>query len=57
MIFKCINDRINYNNSRMSNILVKKCEYQSNKFNEEEKEGDILKYDDLSSCLYDDNED
>ena len=52
-----LNDCINFNNSSMSNIIVKKWEYQSNKFIEEEKECDILKNDDLSSCLSDDDED
>ena len=52
-----LNDCINFNNSSMSNILVKKWEYQSNKFIEEEKECDILRNDDLSSCLSDDDED
>ena len=52
-----LNDCINFNNSSMSNLLVKKWEYQSNKFIEEEKECDILKNDDLSSCLSDDDED
>ena len=52
-----LNDCINFNNSSMSNIFVKKWEYQSNKFIEEEKECDILKNDDLSSCLSDDDED
>ena len=52
-----LNDCINFNNSNMSNILVKKWEYQSDKFIEEEKECDILKNDDLSSCLSDDDED
>ena len=40
-----------------SNLSEKKWEYQSNKFIEEENECDILKNDDLSSCLSDDDED
>ena len=54
---KYLNDCINYNNSSMSNLLEKKWESQSNKFIEEEKEYDIIKNDDLSSCLSDDDED
>ena len=54
---KYLNDCINDNNLSMSNLLEKKWEYQSNKFVEEEKECDILKNDDLSSCLSDDDED
>ena len=54
---KYLNDCINDNNLSMSNLLEKKWEYQSNKFIEEEKECDILKNDDLSSCLSDDDED
>ena len=54
---KYLNDCINYNNSSMSNLLEKKWESQSNKFIDEEKEYDIIKNDDLSSCLSDDDED
>ena len=54
---KYLNDCINDNISSMSNLLEKKWEYQSEKFIEEEKECDILKNDDLSSCLSDDDED
>ena len=54
---KYLNDCINDNNSSMCNLLEKKWESQSNKFIEEEKEYEILKNDDLSSCLSDDDED
>ena len=54
---KYLNDCINDNNMSMSNLLEKKWENQSNKFIEEEKEYDIIKNDDLSSCLSDDDED
>ena len=54
---KYLNDCINDNNLSMSNLLEKKWENQSNKFIEEEKEYDIIKNDDLSSCLSDDDED
>ena len=54
---KYLNDCINDNNTSMSNLSEKKWEYQSNKFIEEENECDILKNDDLSSCLSDDDED
>ena len=54
---KYLNDCINDNNLSMSNLFEKKWESQSNKFIEEEKEYDILKNDDLSSCLSDDDED
>ena len=54
---KYLNDCINDNNMSMSNLLEKKWENQSNKFIEEEKEYNIIKNDDLSSCLSDDDED
>jgi hypothetical protein len=54
---KYLNDCINDNNSSMCNLLEKKWESQNNKFIEEEKEYEILKNDDLSSCLSDDDED
>ena len=45
------------NNSNMSSPLEKKISFSNDKFIENEKECDILKNDDLSSCLSDDDED
>ena len=49
---KCIKD----NNSILTSPLEKKSEFSKSKFFEEEKECDILKNDDLSSCLSDDED-
>ena len=49
---KCIKD----NNSILTSPLEKKSEFSNSKFFEEEKECDILKNDDLSSCLSDDED-
>ncbi len=53
---KYINQCIKNNNSNISSPFDKKSEYSNNKFFEDEKECDILKNDDLSSCLSDDED-
>ena len=53
---KYINECIKNNNSNISSPFDKKSEYSNNKFFEDEKECDILKNDDLSSCLSDDED-
>jgi len=54
---KYVNQCIKDNISRISTPLEKTNELSRNKFFEDEKDSDILKNDDLSSCLSDDDED
>ena len=49
---KCIKD----NNSNITSPLEKKLDFSNSKIFDEEKECDILKNDDLSSCLSDDED-
>ena len=54
---KYLNQCIKNNNSNLCSPLEKKLSFSNDKFFENEKECDILKNDDLSSCLSDDDED
>ena len=54
---KYVNQCIKDNNSGVSSPIEKKSEMSRSKFIEDEKESEILRNDDLSSCLSDDDED
>ena len=54
---KYLNKCIKSNNSNIRSLFEKNAQFSNNKFFEDEKECDILKNDDLSSCLSDDDED
>ena len=55
-LYKYLNKCIKENNSNIASPLESKSEFFNSKFFEEEKESDILKNDDLSSCLSDDED-